>query len=245
MVLSQTGYKQVFLSDIPPDTEKDTCKKIKDARLLQVLYSIIDCEHTPFGLPPGRSPGDVPLEERLFDVGMPIGNLLSQVFANIYLDVLDQFCKRELGIHYYIRYMDDVIILCNDKVQLREWKDKIENFLLTELELNLNSKTCIRPISQGIEFVGYRIWPEHVVIRKSTSLRIKRALKGMMVKYANYEITMQDVTSTLRSYLGMLEHCDSEALVNKILDGLILTHNKDSEEIYEQSRDYGIAEYNH
>lgn len=220
-------------------------KKIKDARLLQVLYSIIDCEHTPFGLPPGRSPGDVPLEERLFDVGMPIGNLLSQVFANIYLDVLDQFCKRELGIHYYIRYMDDVIILCNDKVQLREWKDKIENFLLTELELNLNSKTCIRPISQGIEFVGYRIWPEHVVIRKSTSLRIKRALKGMTVKYANYEITMQDVTSTLRSYLGMLEHCDSEALVNKILDGLILTHSKDSEEIYEQSRDYGIAEYNH
>lgn len=226
--------------------KKILAKKIKDARLLQVLYSIIDCEHTPFGLPPGRSPGDVPLEERLFDVGMPIGNLLSQVFANIYLDALDQFCKRELGIHYYIRYMDDVIILCNDKVQLREWKDKIENFLLAELELNLNSKTCIRPISQGIEFVGYRIWPEHVVIRKSTSLRIKRALKGMTVKYANYEISMQDVTSTLRSYLGMLEHCDSEALVNKILDRLVLTHNnKDSEEIYEQSRDYGIAEYNY
>ena len=225
--------------------KKILAKKIKDTRLLQVLYSIIDCEHTPFGLPPGRSPGDVPLEERLFDVGMPIGNLLSQVFANIYLDVLDQFCKRELGIHYYIRYMDDVIILCNDKAQLREWKDKIENFLLTELELNLNSKTCIRPISQGIEFVGYRIWPEHVIIRKSTSLRIKRALKGMVVKYANYEVTMQDVTVTLRSYLGMLEHCDSEALVNKILDGLVLTHNKDSEEINEQSRDYGIAKYDY
>lgn len=226
--------------------KKILAKKIKDARLLKVLYSIIDCEHTPFGLPVGCSPGDVPLEERLFDVGMPIGNLLSQVFANVYLDVLDQFCKRELGIHFYIRYMDDVIILCNDKVQLREWKDRIETFLLEELELHLNSKTCIRPISQGIEFVGYRIWTDHVIIRKSTSLRIKRALNGMAVKYANYEVTMQDVTATLQSYLGMLEHCDSEALVNKILDNLVLTHEKEKpEEIYEQSGNYGIAEYAH
>ena len=226
--------------------KKILAKKIKDRRLLRILYSIIDCEHTPFGLPPGRSPGDVPLEERLFDVGMPIGNLLSQVFANIYLDVLDQFCKRELGIHFYIRYMDDVIILCNDKMQLREWKDKIEVFLMNELELNLNSKTCIRPISQGIEFVGYRIWADRVVIRKSTSLRIKRALRGMAVKYKNYEVTFDEVTETLKSYLGMLEHCDSDALVNKILDGLVLTHaSEDSKEIYEQSGNYGITEYNH
>lgn len=77
-------------------------KKIKDERLLQVLYSIIDCEHTPFGLPLGCNPGDVPLSECLYDVGMPIGNLMSQVFANLYLDVLDQFCKRVLKIHYYI-----------------------------------------------------------------------------------------------------------------------------------------------
>lgn len=221
-------------------------KKLKDARLLEVLYSIVDCEHTPFGLPHGRSPGDVPLEERLFDIGMPIGNLLSQVFANIYLDVLDQFCKRELKIHYYIRYMDDVIILCNDKTRLWEWKDKIETFLLEELELHLNSKTCIRPISQGIEFVGYRIWATHVVIRKSTSLRIKRALRGMANQYANYEIALQDVSATLESYLGMLEHCDSHNLRKKILDGLVLTHEKkESEEEYEQPGDYGITEHDY
>lgn len=226
--------------------KKVLAKKIKDARLLEVLYSIIDCEHTPFGLPLGRSPGDVPLEERLFDVGMPIGNLLSQVFANVYLDVLDQFCKRELGIHFYIRYMDDVIILCNDKMQLREWKDKIEVFLMNELELHLNSKTCIRPISQGIEFVGYRIWPDRVIIRKSTSLRIKRALKCVAKQYKNYEITLRDVGATLQSYLGMLEHCDSEKLVEKILDELVLTHDDTKqEEIYVQPGNYGIAEYDH
>ena len=217
--------------------KKILAKKIKDQRLLDVLYGIIDCEHTPFGLPPGCSPGDVPLEKRLYDVGMPIGNLLSQVFANLYLDALDQFCKRVLRIHFYIRYMDDVIILGNDKMQLRFWKDQIERFLLEELELNLNKKTCIRPISQGIEFVGYRLWADRVVIRKSTSLRIKRALKGMAVKYSNYEVTMQDVTDTLQSYLGMLEHCDSDALIKSILDNLVLTHEKDQEEVvYEQSR---------
>ena len=179
--------------------KKILAKKIKDKRLLKVLYSIIDCEHTPFGLPLGRSPGDVPLEERLFDVGMPIGNLLSQLFANVYLNELDQYCKRELQIRFYIRYMDDVIILCNSKLQLRIWKDQIEQFLLQELELHLNKKTCIRPIGQGIEFVGYRIWAERVVIRKSTTLRIRRALRGMSAKYTDYKITMQDFSETLQS----------------------------------------------
>lgn len=210
--------------------KKILAKKIKDKRLLKVLYSIIDCEHTPFGLPLGRSPGDVPLEERLFDVGMPIGNLLSQLFANVYLNELDQYCKRELQIRFYIRYMDDVIILCNSKLQLRIWKDQIEQFLLQELELHLNKKTCIRPIGQGIEFVGYRIWAERVVIRKSTTLRIRRALRGMSAKYTDYKITMQDFSETLQSYLGMLEHCNSDALINKILDEIVLTHNKENQE---------------
>lgn len=144
-------------------------RKIKDQQLLQVLYNIIDCQHTPFGLPPGKGPGEVPLEERLYDVGMPVGNLLSQVFANIYLDALDQFCKRTLCIHFYVRYMDDIIILSDSKEQLHMWKDEIQKFVETTLRLSLNQKTCIRPISQGIEFVGYRIWPHYVTIRKSTT----------------------------------------------------------------------------
>lgn len=204
--------------------KKILAKKIKDERLLDVLYGIIDCKHTPFGLPPGKSPGDVPLEERLFDVGMPIGNLLSQMFANIYLDVLDQFCKRVLGIEYYIRYMDDVIILSNSKVQLRYWKDTISSFLETELELQLNQKTCIRPISQGIEFVGYRIWENRVVLRKSTTLRIKRSLKGIRKQYRDYEMTFERATDTFVSYIGMLKHTDSEALINKLYADMVLSH---------------------
>lgn len=115
-------------------------RKIKDQQLLQVLYNIIDCQHTPFGLPPGKGPGEVPLEERLYDVGMPVGNLLSQVFANIYLDALDQFCKRTLCIHFYVRYMDDIIILSDSKEQLHMWKDEIQKFVETTLRLSLNQK---------------------------------------------------------------------------------------------------------
>ena len=200
-------------------------KKIKDKRLLEVLYSIIDCEHTPFGLPPGKSPGEVPLEDRLYDVGMPIGNLMSQTFANLYLDVLDQYCKRELGIHHYIRYMDDVIILSDSKEQLREWKDRIEIFLMEKLELELNRKTCIRPVTQGIEFVGYRVWHDHVQLRKSTTLRIKRALKGVRERYADGRLTMDEAVDTLVCYLGMLGHCDSDALERKIVDDFVLVRN--------------------
>lgn len=202
--------------------KKVLAKKIKDKRLLEVLYKIIDCKHTPFGLPPGKNPEDVPLEERLYDVGMPIGNLLSQMFANIYLDLLDQFCKRVLGIRYYIRYMDDVIILGNDKLQLREWKERIGEFLEVELELNLNNKTCIRPIGQGIEFVGYRVWADRVVVRKSTTLRIKRSLKGVRNLYAEGKMSFEKVTETFRCYIGMLQHTDSQALIDKLYQDMVL-----------------------
>jgi hypothetical protein len=205
--------------------KKIVAKKIKDKRLLQVLYIIIDCKHTPFGLPIGKGPGEVPLEERLFDVGMPVGNLLSQVFANIYLDMLDQFCKRMLGIHYYIRYMDDMIILSNSKIQLHEWKQKISDFVENELRLSLNQKTCIRPISQGIEFVGYRIWPYYVTIRKSTTLQIKRAVRRKIYEYSVGSISLVDVTNTLLCYLGMLNHCDCKAFREELINSIVLVRN--------------------
>lgn len=192
-------------------------KKIRDDRLIDLLDRIIDCPHTPFGLPPGKSPGEVAPKDMLYDVGMPIGNLLSQVFANLYLDALDQYAKRTLRIKYYIRYMDDIIILCDSKDQIRRWKDLIEEFLLSELELQLNRKTCIRPIGQGVEFVGYRIWKDQTVLRKRTSLKIKRSLKGIMKKYEEGEIDLHGAFQSLASYLGMMEHCDSDGLETKIL----------------------------
>lgn len=201
-------------------------KKIKDERLLEVLYGIIDCKHTAFGLPPGKSPEDVPLEEREFDVGMPIGNLLSQMFANIYLNELDQYCKRELGIKFYVRYMDDIIILHHSKEELHKWRWKIDNFVEEKLELSLNRKTCIRPINQGVEFVGYRLWNNRVFLRKSTTLSMKRNLRGVKEKYRNGEMALKQVTQTVNSYIGILEHTDGDEFLSSLYDEMVFQHGE-------------------
>lgn len=204
-------------------------KKIKDERLMKVIDGIIDCEHTPFGLPPGKSPGEVPVEQRLFDVGMPIGNLLSQMFANIYLDALDQYCKRNLGIKHYVRYMDDIIIISDNKKMLNIWKERIRAFLEYELKLNLNRKTCIRPIAQGMEFVGYRIWKNRAVIRKSTSLKAKRKLKKIRELYRVRKLTFGKVTEIFMSYVGRLAYTDCRKLKKKMFEEMVLTHADKSE----------------
>lgn len=120
-----------------------------------------------------------------------IGNLTSQLLANVYLNELDQFCKKVLGTKFYIRYMDDVIILSQSKEELHEIKERISKFLDEELQLTLNKKTCIRPVSMGIQFVGLHIWSTHRTVRKSTSLRIKRRLKAAAKQYVAGNLTYE------------------------------------------------------
>jgi len=109
--------------------------------LLWLMDRIINCEHTAFGLPPGKNVDEIDPSDRLLDVGMPIGNLTSQLLANVCLDQLDQYIKHELHAHYYVRYMDDMVILHNDAKVLNEWKRLIEKYLNEVLHLELNDKT--------------------------------------------------------------------------------------------------------
>ena len=99
-------------------------------------------------------PEECPEELWLTDVGMPIGNLTSQLFANIYLNEMDQYAKHQMRIHYYIRYMDDIIILHQDKEELANFRDEIADFLRDNLQLDLNKKTAIRPVALGVDFVA-------------------------------------------------------------------------------------------
>lgn len=187
-------------------------RKIEDEDLLELLDRIINCEHTAFGLPAFTDPADCPKEDRLLDAGMPIGNLSSQLFANIYLNELDQYVKQELRIHYYIRYMDDIIILHQDKRYLHEVKDEIETFIMDKLRLNLNKKTAIRPISQGIEFVGYRIFPTHRKLKKASAKKMKARLKYVRAAFERGEIDAESLRATEASYLGVLKHFNSHGL---------------------------------
>lgn len=201
-------------------------KKIGDKRAAALIKHYIVGQNMPFGLPLGADPQTVPLEQMLWDRGIPIGGGLSHMLANMILDGLDQYCKRNLGIHYYIRYMDDIIILSNSKIQLHDWKSKIINFLLG-LGLILNNKTAIRPIGDGVEFVGFRIWPTHVTLRKSTSLRMKRRLKLVQKQYADYRISFEKASETVNSYKALMKHCNCHNLDKKIFGDFVLTHDKE------------------
>lgn len=191
-------------------------RKIHDDDMIFLLDKIVNSSETNFGLPPGKSPGEVKRSDRVSEKGMPVGNLSSQMFANLYLNELDQYCKRTLGIHFYVRYMDDVIILHQDKDQLHEWKRIIDTFLKEKLQLDLNEKTCIRPITLGVEFCGYKIWNTHIKLRKSTALKMKRNLKKLQKEYAAGEVTVEEAKQTISSYLGILKHCDSYSLKRTI-----------------------------
>jgi hypothetical protein len=133
--------------------------------------------------------------------GIPIGALTSQLFANVYLDPLDLFIKEVCREKYYLRYMDDFIILHNDKTHLFELLCKIENFLHDNLKLNLNPHTGIFPGKHGINFCGYRIWPTHIKPRKSTVKRARKRLKkfnNSPYAKARNKIRWKDGTRTIR-----------------------------------------------
>lgn len=180
-------------------------RKIKDKDVLQLVQLFIEGDGTAFGLTICDNQEDV---ERINYRGMPIGNLTSQLLANIYLNELDQFCKHVLGIKHYVRYMDDVIILSNSKEELRKTLNRITDFLETHLQLVLNSKTTIRPVNMGVQFVGATIWSTHRTLRKSTSLRIKRNLKGAKKRVCAGRVTPEKYNSTLQSYLGLMKYND-------------------------------------
>lgn len=200
-------------------------KKIQDDRTVKLIEHYVREAPIPFGLPLGITSPMIPQSEMIWDVGIPIGGGLSHMLANMYMDVLDHECKRKLRIKYYTRYMDDTIVLSDDKSQLHEWGDFVSEFLWRRLKLNLNNRSALRPIGQGIEYVGYRIWPHYVTLRKSTSLRMKKTLRTRQEQYRRYALSFDQVRQTVASYRAMLKHCDCRELDKAIWTSFVLTHN--------------------
>ena len=108
---------------------------------------------------------------------MPLGNLTSQFFANVYLNELDKFVKHKLRAKYYLRYVDDFVILHNSREQLEIWKDKIDRFLRQELKLELHpDKSRIIPLSKGIDFVGFRNFYYFRLLRKRSISKMRHKI---------------------------------------------------------------------
>lgn len=220
-----------FFYRIDHEILMDICrKKIDDPRTVDLLGYYINNDAVPFGMPLDANQLTITEEQMLYDLGIPIGGGLSHMLGNMYLDPLDQFCKRLLGIKRYIRYMDDIIILDNDKERLKEYGRRMTQFLEERLHLNFNNKTALRPVRVGCEFVGFVIYNDHVILRKSTTLRMKRTLRKTRQDYHDNLITFKEANATMQSYLAMLSHVDCKKFKEKLLDEFVLTHADDNGE---------------
>ncbi len=160
-----------FYPSIPHDTMfKVVQKHVPDKKMQQIMHEIINSTNSPKGL--------------------PIGNLCSLWMGNLYMHELDMFVKRYLGIKYYIRYCDDFCIFSNNKSELHQWREQIRQFLDSKLQLSF-SKSEIFPMKNGLDFVGYRHFPDFILLRKRT---LKKQ-KSNMQKINNMK-TIQNLDHT-------------------------------------------------
>jgi retron-type reverse transcriptase len=154
--------------------------------------------------------------------GIPIGNLTSQLFANVYLNELDHFVKEKLKVKFYVRYLDDFIIIYRDKEMVQAWRSEIEQFVEKQLRLALNTKTSVFPVKQGVDFVGYRTWSTHKLLRKRSVIGMKRKLRNLSVLYREDRVTLKDIKCVLASWLGHAQHADSYNVVKRVLKNFVL-----------------------
>jgi len=171
-------------------------------------------------IPPHKSLFHVPENQ-----GLPIGNLTSQFFANIYLNELDQFAKHQLKIKYYLRYVDDLLILSQDIKQLIERRNKIDDFLQNNLKLAIHpKKQVLQSIYKGANFIGFIIKPRHIFIRNRIVRKLKYKLWRFNQIYANdstfdnpYAIfnnqkiieDFKEIFATVNSYYGQFGHANT------------------------------------
>ena len=170
-------------------------RKISDPDVLWLVQVILDSYATT----PGR--------------GLPLGNVTSQLFANIYLHELDQFAKQTLKLKYYVRYCDDFIVLTDNHTDLHTLKERFADFLDTTLHLTLHPhKIVIRTYRQGIDFLGYVVRPHCRTVRTTTKKRILRKAEQLRSLVGQGELEPETFHQALQSYIGILDHCDGHTI---------------------------------
>ena len=133
------------------------------------------------------------------DKEIPIGNYTSQYFANIYLNELDHFVKEKLRIKYYIRYMDDFVLLLNSKEEAKDIKDKIEKYINENLHLEFNKKTNYFPNKNGVKFCGFRIYTNKILLKNDNKKKIYKRVRKWNNLYIKNEIDLEKTYNSLKS----------------------------------------------
>ena len=182
-----------YFDSIDHDALKYLLRRFPDKEVLTFLYQIIDSYNADTGK------------------GLPMGNQSSQWFALYYLDRIDRIIKEKYKIKYYTRYMDDLILLHEDKEHLKACLAEIRAFAAEKLKLELNEKTQIFPVSEGVDYLGWHFYLTDTgkVIRRlrtSNKWRFKRRLKAFQEKYRSGEMDYDAIKRSLSSYEGHLQH---------------------------------------
>lgn len=187
-------------------------RRVNDPQLLALLASIIASSDS------GTEYDDLFAPDSHFHTkgrrGIPIGNLTSQLFANIYLHELDLYIKQTLKIRPYIRYMDDILFFHHDKAVLWKWQQEIIRFLYDELYLTVNPhKVRIYPTRVGVDFVGYVIWPHRIRLRTSSVRRFRKKFRRTLQRHIAGNCSKETVLEQLSAWTAHANHADSAALV--------------------------------
>lgn len=190
-------------------------RKIKDPHVLDLIRLIV--EHSnPQELVNWVFPGDDLFTSSERRRGIPIGNHTSQFFANVYLDALDHFVKERLRMTGYVRYVDDFLVFSHDKRELGEARLRIAEFL-EMLRLKLHpDKSVILPVTAGIRFLGYRVFPTHRLVVKENVRRFRRRVRRMQKLYAAGQIGLNDIKRRLMSWLGHARQADTHILSHRL-----------------------------
>lgn len=167
-------------------------------------------------LPPHKSLFHLPKH-----IGLPIGNLTSQFFANVYLNPFDHFVKRTLKAKGYLRYVDDFVLFSDDPAQLAQWRDHIAWYLHDHLGLRLRDAGILRPVGEGIDFLGYIVRPDYLLVRRRVVNRFRQQKARYLDRYEALEGKMrrdeiERFAAVRASFAAHAKHADAFHLIQKL-----------------------------
>lgn len=153
--------------------------------------------------------------------GLPIGNLTSQFWANVYMNELDQFVKHRLRCKAYVRYVDDFLLFADDKITLHRWRDALIAFLQS-LRLTIHeNRAQPKPATHGIPFLGFTVYPDHRRLKRSKGITYRRHLKTLWRRYQGGEITREQGRASVMAWLGHVQHGDTYGLQRKLFREIV------------------------
>ncbi|MBA3945513.1 MAG: RNA-dependent DNA polymerase [Herpetosiphonaceae bacterium] len=185
--------------------------------LLASGAGVLDSEYTPQWFP-----GDDLLTPFERARGLPIGNLTSQFWGNVYLHELDTFVTQTLRCGAYVRYADDWLVFADDKQTLHGWRDDIAQFLHGLRLLLHERKTQIYPVATGIPFLGFRLYPTHRRLKRPNLVRFKRRMRALMQEYHSGHLPLDRVTASVRGWVAHAVHGDTYRLRSRVLNDIVL-----------------------